>query len=268
MLPGHPSQTHPIQHQALPASVQNLGHRRAVKHEGNEYTEEQNGRCRPDKLRFEATSRQTPLLKHTQVASSTAGYGHGVTSWLGAETTTSPTPVKISEGLNGEAAWRPFTPHEPPTNHNFPPYAAHQPQTTAGWPSAPLGAPTVGNGEPTSRPEDGWPSFPQPVRSLSYSGEHTGQYLSSRSPYERKSSAAPALYPSPIATSIDTMTSAPGGAMMGPQSSLSAGALPSTTHYAWQHPYQYAKSSEEFGGWYDEAGVQHGQGTNIYYGGR
>ena len=257
-----------MQHQALPATIQQLGHQPVARQGGNEYHADQNSRCRPDKLRFKATSRQTPLLKLNQVGSSTAGYGHGVTSWLGAETTASPNPVRSTAGLNGEAAWRPFTPHEPQANHNFPPYAAHQPQTTTGWPTAPPGTQSVGNGEPTSRPEDGWSSLPQPVRSLSYSGEHNGQYLAGRSPYERTSSTAPTLYPSPIATSMDTMTSVAGGAMMGSQSSLSAGALPSTSHYAWQHPYQYAKSNEEFGSWYDEASVQHVHGVNPYYGSR
>ena len=170
-------------------------------------------------------------------------------------------------GLNGESSWRQFPSHEPPANQSFPPYANHQPQATAGWPPAPLGTSTVSDSEGTSRPEDAWPSFPHPVRSLSHSGEHSGLYLSNTSPFERKSSTAPALYPPPISTNI-VMTSAPGSVMMGAHSSLSASAIPSSTHYAWQHPYQYSKSSEDFGGWYDETGVQQGQGANLYYGGR
>lgn len=209
--------------------------------------------------------------------SSTPGYGQGITNWVGSETatttTTSPSSVKIPGGLGGgESTWRQF-PHETAVTPGYSPYAAHhQPQTTAGWPPAPIGSTAVGATEAVSRSEDAWSTYPQPVRSLSYSGEHTAsQYLPNRSPYERKASVvASDMYPPPITTNIETMASTPGTSTMGSHASLSAGALPSATYTTWQqHPYQYPKSGDEYGSsWYDETGGHPGHGAHMYYGTR
>lgn len=64
ITPDHPTQTHINQHQVLPATVQNLGHRTAATQEGDHgYPASQNSTCRSYKLHFKAASRQISLLK-------------------------------------------------------------------------------------------------------------------------------------------------------------------------------------------------------------
>ncbi len=187
-------------------------------------------------------------------------------NWVGSDTATSPSSVKVPGGLGGDSTWRQFS-HEPPATHGLSPYASHQPQTSLGWPPAPLGTPAPVGGEAASRSEDTWSSYPQPVRSMSYSGEHASPYLPNRSPYERRASVVSDMYPPPITTNIEPMASTPGTTAVASHASLSAGALPSTTYTTWQYPYQYSKGGEEYGGWY-EAGGHPGHGADIYYEGR
>ncbi|RYP48923.1 hypothetical protein DL768_005285 [Monosporascus sp. mg162] len=179
-------------------------------------------------------------------SSSVPGYGHGIADWAGSQTAT---------------VTRHYS-HGSPVTPGFSPFATHQPQTSSGWPPAPVGVP-AGN-EPTPRPEDDWSSFPQPMRSLSYGGEATGQYLADRLPYDRRASATSDMYPPQITTNTATMA----GTAMDPHAPLSAGAVPPATYAAWPHAYPYTKSGDEYGDWYGETGGESSHGGDAYYQGR
>ncbi|RYP26454.1 hypothetical protein DL767_008016 [Monosporascus sp. MG133] len=197
------------------------------------------------------------------MSSSVPGYGHGMANWAGSQTVTvtSPSSGKVHAGMSSDSPWRHYS-HEPPVTPGYPPFATHQPQTSSGWPPAPVGTPT-GN-EPTPRSEDGWSSFPQPMRSLSYGGETTGQYLPDRLPYDRRASTTSDLYPPQITTDTATMA----GTAMDPRAPLSAGAVTPATYAAWPHPYPYTKSGDEYGDWYGETGGEPSHGGDMYYQGR
>ncbi|RYP06748.1 hypothetical protein DL765_009377 [Monosporascus sp. GIB2] len=204
-----------------------------------------------------------PYSANQGISSSVPGYGHGIADWAGSQTAavTSPSSVEMHVGVSSDSAWRHY-PHESSVTPGFPPFATHRPQTSSGWPPAPVGIPT-GN-EPASGSEDGWSSFPQPMRSLSYGGETTGQYLPDRLPYDRRASTTSDMYPPQITAGTATMA----GTAMDPHAPLSAGAVPPATYATWPHPYQYTQSDDEYDDWYGETGGEPSHGGDVYYQGR
>ncbi|RYP03784.1 hypothetical protein DL764_004896 [Monosporascus ibericus] len=239
VISGRPLQTRGAQHHEQMATGQDLGQASAGPEGDNAYSANQ------------------------RMSSSVPGYGHGIANWAASQTATvtSPSSGGMHGGMGSDSAWRHY-PHESPVTPGLPPFAAHQPQTSSGWPPAPVGAPTVN--EPTPRSEDGWSSFPQPMRSLSYGGEATGQYLPDRLPYDRRASTTSDMYP-PL---ITTNTAAMAGSAMDPRAPLSAGAVPPATYATWPDPYQYTESGDEYGDWYGETGGEPSYGGDMYYQGR
>ncbi|RYP60880.1 hypothetical protein DL769_007934 [Monosporascus sp. CRB-8-3] len=236
VISGRPLQTQGTQHHEQTAAAQNLGEASTKPEGDNAYSANQG------------------------MSSGVPGYGHGIANWAGSQTATvtSPSSARAHAGMSSDSAWRHY-PHESPVTPGFSPFATHQPQTSSGWPPALIGTPT--GDEPTSRAEDGWTSFPQPTRSLSYGGETTGQYLPDRVPYDRRASTTSDMYPPQITTNTATMA----GTAMDPHAPLSAGAVPPATYAAWPHPYQYTKSGGEYGDWYGETGGEPSHGGDMYY---
>ncbi|KAI1430157.1 hypothetical protein F5Y12DRAFT_781398 [Xylaria sp. FL1777] len=195
----------------------------APNHPGNMQTHQSyNGRTmsashdmRPPGIRPD-TYLEDPKLGPGAQAARPYNYGHSIENW--ASTTTSPTAKQGD--IN--TSWRSYPP-ESPVAPGYAAYPVTATQTSAAWATSPLEA-TVGS-EGTSRSEDVWPSYQQPTRSMSFSGEHSVQYATTPSrTYERKTSVASEIYhPSSIETS------------------------PSTSYTAWQQPYQP---------WYAEGGQQ------------
>ncbi|RYP68426.1 hypothetical protein DL771_006690 [Monosporascus sp. 5C6A] len=239
-IPGRPLQTQGTQHHGQIATGQSLGQASAGPEGDNAYSASQ------------------------RTSSSVPGYGHGMANWAGSQTAAvaSPSSAGMHGGMSSDSAWRHYS-HQSPATPGFPPFGTHQPHASSGWPPAPAG------NEPIARSGDGWSSFPQPTRSLSYSGETAGQYLPDGLPYDRRASTTSDMYPSQIATNTATMA----GPSMDPRASLSAGAVPSASYATWPHPYQYTRSEDEYGDWYGETGggSSHGeqsQGGDMYYQGR
>ncbi|KAI1083610.1 hypothetical protein F5B20DRAFT_577289 [Whalleya microplaca] len=172
-----------------------------------------------------------PDSKVTSSASSSRSfdYGPGMTGWISTEA--APSAAKTPSDLN--TPWRNYS-HESPATPGYPPYTPHAAASSSTWQTAPLGPPSRIN--TATRPDDPWTSYPPPTRSLSYSGEQSGQYPSSTRSY---SGTQPQL----AADEID------------PHGSLSAGAVPPPNYGTWQPPYQYPKPSEAYsGGWYGSGG--------------
>ncbi|KAI0206287.1 hypothetical protein F4808DRAFT_469474 [Astrocystis sublimbata] len=171
------------------------------------------------------STRSDPFVDDTKVGAGSQvaksfSYGQGVESW--ASTATSPT-AKHSE-MN--PSWRSYPP-ESPIAPGYAPYSvASLSQASTTWTTTPLEA-TAGSEGP-SRSQDTWSSYPQPTRSMSFSGEHPVQYsaVPSRG-FDKKSSMASNTY------QPTTMENAP--------------SAPYTT---WQQPYQT---------WYVEGGSQQPQ---------
>ncbi|KAI0544864.1 hypothetical protein F4679DRAFT_589054 [Xylaria curta] len=155
-------------------------------------------------------------------------YGQGVDSW--ASTATSP----VAKQGDMSTSWRGYPP-ESPLAPGYAPYSATASQTSTAWTTSPIEA-AVGP-EGSARSEDAWSSYPQPTRSMSFSGEHSVQYAATLGrTYERKSSVASDIYQP---TTIET--------------------VPSTSYTTWQQPYQP---------WYAEGGGQQNpsQIDGTYYG--
>ncbi|KAH9891396.1 hypothetical protein F4778DRAFT_784987 [Xylariomycetidae sp. FL2044] len=199
----------------------------------------------------------------------TFGYGQGMTNWVPAETSASSS--KMAGEMNN--SWRNY-PHESPVTPGFSPYT-HQPAPTpTPWQASPSGMPMAG--EASSRPDDGWSSFPAPTRSTSYGGEPSGHYVASTRTLDRRPSMAADLYQPTISTNMEGVA----GTAMDPRGSLSAGAVAPAAYGTWQQqqqqPYHFAKASDNYGGWYAEPGVnatessgpENPQSGSMYYGGR
>ncbi|KAI1870068.1 hypothetical protein JX265_006238 [Neoarthrinium moseri] len=215
-----------------------------------------------------------PKMSSSASSGRTFDYGHGVANWIPADT--SPSSVK-APGDAG-ASWRTY-PHESPITPAFSPYTPQH--HSSGWPAAPpIGTPGGGD-VASSRPEDvAWAPYPgaPPARSLSYGGEASQSYTPASQigeppgrSYDRRASAASAMYPTPITTSIPHVASVP-GTTMDPHVSLSAGAIPPSSYGTWQQPYAYSKSGDGYDAWYGNTGHNESSGGNHphsgYYGSR
>ncbi|KAI0478541.1 hypothetical protein GGR56DRAFT_689418 [Xylariaceae sp. FL0804] len=192
----------------------------------------------------------------------------------------------------------------------FSPYAPHglPPSSSAGgaWAAAtPLGTPSVvEGGGARAVGEAAWPPPPSystmPTRSVSYNNSSHEVVPVGGGPYapaatattttraydNRRASMAADMYHPPINTNLEGMQPTAG---LDPRSTLSAGAVSSSSYSAWQqqqqqqqqqqHQHQHqqhqqqAQHQHQYPGWYGESGgqaggEQPGHGHGLYYGQR
>ncbi|KAI1211071.1 uncharacterized protein F4807DRAFT_459302 [Annulohypoxylon truncatum] len=200
-----------------------------------------------------------PNLPPNTSSSQAFGYEHGTSSWV--STDPGPGVAKTAGGANDP--WAAY-PDGLPETADLSSYTSHAPVATlsTGWSATPPGLHRV---DSSSR-LDTWRAYPPGTRSMSYSDDQSGQFMPPTRPYER-------VQP-PIATNAVPEAS------MGAHGSLSAGAMPHATYSSWQLPYQYSRSNEDYGVWYEDrehhaseahmssVGEDPSQAGGMYYGGR
>ncbi|KAL3963792.1 hypothetical protein ACCO45_000796 [Purpureocillium lilacinum] len=147
-----------------------------------------------------------------------------------------------AEGLN--MTWTPY-PAESPLSAQFSPF----PQSSGS--SAPW---APGSSEAGSHDDMAWSEFPQPARSMSYSGESTAgqqqlQYLAAGDgqQFERRASNFSGIYGQPFGPSAANMTSS-GIAGLDGHDTILAGAVPSDAD-SWHQQNVLAQDSAQFRGW-------------------
>ncbi|OAQ84006.1 hypothetical protein VFPBJ_02774 [Purpureocillium lilacinum] len=151
-------------------------------------------------------------------------------------------PLVKAEGLN--MTWTPY-PAESPLSAQFSPF----PQSSGS--SAPW---APGSSEAGSHDDMAWSEFPQPARSMSYSGESTAgqqqlQYLATGDgqQFERRASNFSGIYGQPFGPSAANMTSS-GIAGLDGHDTILAGAVPSDAD-SWHQQNVLAQDSAQFRGW-------------------
>ncbi|KAI0387914.1 hypothetical protein F5Y04DRAFT_274770 [Hypomontagnella monticulosa] len=183
-------------------------------------------------------------------------YGHGSSGWISPEAANG--AARASADPN--TSWSNFAQGVPETS-DISPYTSHAPAVSmSAWSTNVVGLSRIDT-------SDAWKSYPQGTRSMSYSDDQSGQYVS------------------PTTRPYDDVQASIGSHVM-PETSpdahgtLSAGAAPHMAAYgAWPQSYQYAKPNEDYGGWYEDrehqlgahvspTGADPSQHGGMYYGGR
>ncbi|KAI2624816.1 hypothetical protein GGS21DRAFT_319124 [Xylaria nigripes] len=129
------------------------------------------------------------------------GYGPNIDDW---------TSMTEQGNTDINTPWRGYSP-KPTAACGYDPYSIPGSQAFMTWPTAPVEL--TGDPEDTPRPEDSWSPYPQPTRSMSFSGEHLMQYDTVYD--ERRASVASEFY---RLTNIEAISQSP--------------------YTGWQQPYQ------------------------------
>ncbi|KAI0889143.1 uncharacterized protein GGS22DRAFT_196804 [Annulohypoxylon maeteangense] len=201
-----------------------------------------------------------PKLPSNASSSRAFGYEHETNNWV--STDTSSGVAKTTGGAN--APWANY-PEGLPETSDLSPYATHAPvaSMSTGWSTT---SPELHRMDSNARLDDTWRAYPPGTRSMSYSDEQSGQFVSTTKPYDR-------VYP-PIATNVVPEAS------MGTHGSLSAVAVPHAAYGSWRQPYHFPRPDEDYGGWYEDrehhvsethmssVGEDPSQAGGIYYSGR
>ncbi|KAI1450449.1 hypothetical protein F5Y02DRAFT_115612 [Annulohypoxylon stygium] len=188
------------------------------------------------------------------------GYEHGTSSWVptdpgfGVSKATSSTNdpwANYQDGLSETSDLSSYVSHAPVA------------PLSTGWSTA---SPGLSRVDSNSRLDDAWRAYPPGTRSMSYSDDQSSHFAPLTRPYDRTQPPFP--------------TNVVPEASMGAQGSLSAGAVPHATYSSWRQPYQYSRSSADYGDWYEDrehqaseahmssAGEDPSQAGGMYYGGR
>ncbi|KAI2471021.1 hypothetical protein F4781DRAFT_420931 [Annulohypoxylon bovei var. microspora] len=213
-------------------------------------------------IEAEEDENYSPRSKIAPHASSSRafGYEHGTGSWV--STDTDPNAAKMAGNANDQ--WANY-PDGLPEASDLSSYASHAPAVSlsTGWSTT---SPGLNRIDTNTRLDDTWRAYPPGIRSMSYSDDQTGHFVSPTRPYDR-------IQP-PVATHVVSEAS------IGAHGSLSAGAVPHAAYNSWRQPYQYSRSNEDYGAWYEDRehhaseaqlspmGEDPSQAGGIYYGER
>ncbi|XDG09349.1 hypothetical protein ABKA04_008964 [Annulohypoxylon sp. FPYF3050] len=160
------------------------------------------------------------------------GYEHGTSSWV-------PTDPGFGVSKATSSTNDPWANYQDGLSEtsDLSSYVSHAPLAplSTGWSTA---SPGLSRVDSNSRLDDAWRAYPPGTRSMSYSDDQSSQFAPLTRPYDR---TQPPFHSNVVPE-----------ASMGAHGSLSAGAVPHATYSSWRQPYQYSRSSEDYGGWYED----------------
>ncbi|KAI1092741.1 hypothetical protein F5B19DRAFT_502106 [Rostrohypoxylon terebratum] len=186
----------------------------------------------PMKVEEEETYSAESKVPPNMTSSRAFGYEYGTSSWV--STDPGSNVSKVAGGTNDPWASYPDGLSE---TSGLSSYASHAPiaPLSTGWSTS---SPGLSRMDSNPRLDDAWRTYPSGTRSMSYSDDQSSQFEPLTRPFDRTQPAIP--------------TNVAPGASMGTHGSLSAGAVPHPTYGSWRQPYQYSRSNEDYGGWYED----------------